>query len=729
MATYKSVKGVGKYASSLKRLIDYVSEEKKGEKLYKATGINVSEDKDVCFNQMMLTKRMYDQLQGRQYKHHVQSFAPGEVSPKKAHAIGVEFAKKHLKNFDVLVATHIDKKHIHNHFVINNIELNTGLKYAELNKREDRERRAKNQELKSHEFLLEDFKTWNDEICLEHGLSVIDRSKAPKSINIYDMKQYKGSMKKGSYKKQLARDVLEAIKKSKSREEFCNEMLNNGVSVDWKDSKKHVTFKYFDGKNKSIRLKNLRKTYQEELFTKEEMEKTFMNNKMKENVADLETIYQIQAQIMRTTLEKKMLQEKMKQRENLKLEAMKQYSKKYADLDFQLEQETIKTKKNWMIIYELESNLREMEESVDEVEKVVSAMETNIEKTIGTLSEEEENLHKNLESKVSELEQTDAEQFEEYYKEFQYKNWEMFNTELQVKENKIDKLEKELEVLLARCTDEKITAAAFNSLTKGQFGRDEKVKKELMVKQETTGLTEDEVKKLGNTRTRIFQEILRYTKTRDGKNKMIRRKYSIRAKMRKEFAEKKEELAKAKLEVMFIKDTMASISPEDKEKNMRKSIELEKQSLLEEKESLEYRLQFRLDAIADSNINRYIEGLKKDMMESTSDKEIEQIRNTISYYTADTYKTEYKQALKEKFRTEIRKIDKKIKQCDKKLTNGKGISKGGGGGSPSSFKNFNRDYVEAKINAALGGLGNATLGDEDKLDKQMKRELDFGFGR
>lgn len=46
---------------------------------------------------MMFTKEIHNKLEGRQYRHHIQSFKPGEVNPETAHKIAVEFAEKILK--------------------------------------------------------------------------------------------------------------------------------------------------------------------------------------------------------------------------------------------------------------------------------------------------------------------------------------------------------------------------------------------------------------------------------------------------------------------------------------------------------------------------------------------------------------------------------------------------------------------------------------------------------
>lgn len=281
MAVYKTVKGVSKNNSGLKKILEYVGKSKnEEERVFKTSGINVSNDYEKAFKQMMITKRLYNKLDGRQYRHHIQSFNPNEITPELAHEIALKFAEKNFKNFDVFISTHIDKGHIHNHFIINTVHNETGMKFRELNKKEFEEKK----ELKNHEFYLENLKISSDDLCKEYGLSVIERTKT-KSLNIYDKKVYNAITKnngKDSYKTQLALTIQREMKQSKSKEEFIKNMSKYDVIVDWQNNKKHITFKFLDTNKKSIRLSNLEKTYKEDFFTKQGLEKEFIKNQEQE---------------------------------------------------------------------------------------------------------------------------------------------------------------------------------------------------------------------------------------------------------------------------------------------------------------------------------------------------------------------------------------------------------------------------------------------------------------
>lgn len=89
-------------------------------------------------NECRATNQLYGKALAddeRKYYHVVQSFSPYDnVTPEKAHEIALKFAEKHFKGFQVLIATHTDREHIHTHFIINAVSLETGKKYHADNK-------------------------------------------------------------------------------------------------------------------------------------------------------------------------------------------------------------------------------------------------------------------------------------------------------------------------------------------------------------------------------------------------------------------------------------------------------------------------------------------------------------------------------------------------------------------------------------------------------------------
>ncbi|MDO5439827.1 MAG: relaxase/mobilization nuclease domain-containing protein [Erysipelotrichaceae bacterium] len=172
-----SLKRVTEYAANpektefddLKASIGYaVNGEKTGfgdEKVYLTTGIRCNAA--AAFEEMTAVKEAFGKTSGNVAYHAYQSFKPGEITPELCHQIGVELAEKLWGDqYQVLVATHLDKEHLHNHFIINSVSFTDGKKFND-NKAAYRKLRET-----------------SDALCTERGLSVIERpgGKTPRQI-------------------------------------------------------------------------------------------------------------------------------------------------------------------------------------------------------------------------------------------------------------------------------------------------------------------------------------------------------------------------------------------------------------------------------------------------------------------------------------------------------------------------------------------------------------------
>ena len=92
------------------------------------TGINCTVE--TAYAEMQATKRRWDKCGGILGYHIIHSYAPGEVTPQEAHAAGVEFARRLLgERYEAVVATHLDREHLHCHIVFNSVSLVDGSKY------------------------------------------------------------------------------------------------------------------------------------------------------------------------------------------------------------------------------------------------------------------------------------------------------------------------------------------------------------------------------------------------------------------------------------------------------------------------------------------------------------------------------------------------------------------------------------------------------------------------
>ena len=103
-------------SDGLKEVLSYTTQGYKTNGKEFITGINC--EPRTALKQMMNTKLSYNKMDGRLAFHAVQSFKPGEVTPEHCHELGVQLAKQMWGNrFEVVVSTHLDKDHLHNHFV------------------------------------------------------------------------------------------------------------------------------------------------------------------------------------------------------------------------------------------------------------------------------------------------------------------------------------------------------------------------------------------------------------------------------------------------------------------------------------------------------------------------------------------------------------------------------------------------------------------------------------
>lgn len=128
------------------------------EKVFLISGVNC--DADTAYEEMAAVKKHFGKTGGNVAYHAYQSFKPGEVTPEECHQIGIELARKLWGDrYQVLVATHLDKEHRHNHFVINSVSFIDGIKFND------------------NKGAYRLFRTVSDELCAARGLSVIEHPK------------------------------------------------------------------------------------------------------------------------------------------------------------------------------------------------------------------------------------------------------------------------------------------------------------------------------------------------------------------------------------------------------------------------------------------------------------------------------------------------------------------------------------------------------------------------
>lgn len=162
--------------------------------------------------QMLDTKRDTENMGGVQYYHIVQSFKPGEVTPELALEIAKAFAAEHLDGYEAVIATHVDRGHIHSHIVFNSVNADTGEKY--------------HSNPRSYYCQI---RAISDRLCREHGLSVILSGEASKSMSYVEwLRQTKGQP---TFRSMLEADLRESIEDANDLGHFFLLMEHKGYEI------------------------------------------------------------------------------------------------------------------------------------------------------------------------------------------------------------------------------------------------------------------------------------------------------------------------------------------------------------------------------------------------------------------------------------------------------------------------------------------------------------------
>lgn len=238
MATVSFIPESHQSISAMKAVIEYCLQQKKvadedsGRRL--VIGVNCSGEN--AFTEFMATKTAHHKKGGMNFYHYVQSFLPAEsVTAEQVHEIGLAFAKKAWPGHEVLVTTHTDVAHLHNHFVINSVHHENGRK------------------LRQNPGTLTKLRALSDGICQQHGLSVLEPYK--KDGASISSREYRAAAKGDSWKFKLMSDIDFVMNRSGSRADFIREMQRLGYKVTWTDERKYITFTCPNGmKCRDIRL-------------------------------------------------------------------------------------------------------------------------------------------------------------------------------------------------------------------------------------------------------------------------------------------------------------------------------------------------------------------------------------------------------------------------------------------------------------------------------------------
>ena len=168
-----------------------------------------------CEYEFAEVKKAFGKTDGRTYYHMIQSFSPDDrITPEQAHEVGMQMAEL-FEGYQVLVVTHTNKAHTHNHLVINSVNFENGKKLT-----------ISNQE-------LEDIKNYSNSICLKNGWDVTEaktrRNKNPK------------------WKQIIIEDALTAMAESYSMDEYISKLKELGIYVSYNPDYKYMTYSDAEG--------------------------------------------------------------------------------------------------------------------------------------------------------------------------------------------------------------------------------------------------------------------------------------------------------------------------------------------------------------------------------------------------------------------------------------------------------------------------------------------------
>ena len=169
-------------------------------------------DPGLEYREMMDTKRALGKLDGRQCYHIIQSFKPGEVTPELALEIAMEFAVEYLPDYEVVIGTHVDKKHIHSHLLFNSVNAQTGKKYH----------------ISNREYYSQ-IRAISDRLCREHGLSVVMEGQPSQAVSYIEwLRQSKGQP---TFRSMLEADLRTAIEDANDLGHFFMLMEHMGWEI------------------------------------------------------------------------------------------------------------------------------------------------------------------------------------------------------------------------------------------------------------------------------------------------------------------------------------------------------------------------------------------------------------------------------------------------------------------------------------------------------------------
>lgn len=208
----------------LENSLKYIANDLKTENKLFVDGINCNPNS--ALKEMTKVKKHFMKTDGVLGWHAYQSFKEGEVTPEEAHQIGMEVAQEMWGDrFQVVVSTHLNTNHYHNHFVINSVSFVDGKKYN------------------ANRTSYAELRRISNEICKEHGKSFLEEKKTKSGLNYSNYQQK--NLVYSNYYKTAKKDIDMAISISKNYDEFKKVLINMGYEIKLRSNKLSICGKEY----------------------------------------------------------------------------------------------------------------------------------------------------------------------------------------------------------------------------------------------------------------------------------------------------------------------------------------------------------------------------------------------------------------------------------------------------------------------------------------------------
>ena len=210
MATTK----IWKIKNRFDNVIDYVSNKDKTDNKKYVSGINCLPE--TAFKEMSIVKKQYNKTGGILGFHAYQSFKGCEVTSDEAHEIGIRLAEELWGvRFQVIVATHINTKNVHNHFFINSVSFVDGKKYYD------------------NKVNYAIMRKTSDDLCKEYELQTLEEKSFYKNIS----SRYARSSK---YLDSIRADIDYAISQASIYNDFTKILTKMGYELNHEHNKMSI---------------------------------------------------------------------------------------------------------------------------------------------------------------------------------------------------------------------------------------------------------------------------------------------------------------------------------------------------------------------------------------------------------------------------------------------------------------------------------------------------------